>query len=117
MPIQPDITAYLEAAVRAAQMRETAIANNIANMGTAGYRRRAVQFEQTLAEAIKRGNVSEDDFKAQIFSPMNTPVDERGNDVSIDQEIGDMVQNTGAYKTYLRLLSKMYRQMETAINS
>ncbi|MCE5279985.1 MAG: flagellar basal body protein [Planctomycetaceae bacterium] len=116
MPIEPDVTTYLEAAVRAAGMRQTAIANNIANLDTAGYRRRAVQFEQTLAAALERGNVSEDDFKAQLVSPMNTPVDDRGNDVSIDQEIGDMVQNTGAYKTYLRLLSKLYRQIEAAVS-
>ncbi len=117
MPVQPDITSYLEAAVRAAGMRQTAIANNIANLATPGYRRHTVEFEQTLATALKRGNVSENDFKAQIVSPMSTPVDDRGNDVSIDQEIGDMVQNTGAYKTYLRLLSKLYRQAEMAINT
>ena len=50
-----------------------------------------------------------------IVPTMNTPVDARGNDVSLDVEVGELVKNAAMTKTYLRLLNKVYRQMELAI--
>ena len=46
---------------------------------------------------------------------MNTTVDSRGNDVDLDVEVGEMIKNGARYKMYVRLLNKMYKQMEMAI--
>jgi flagellar basal-body rod protein FlgB len=112
----PEITEYLEAALRGGSLRQAVIANNIANLNTPGFRRSVVPFEQRLAEAITEGReVDLKEFKEAVIQPKNTPVDSQGNDVSLEMEIGEMVKsNLG--KTYLRLLAKMYQQMELAMD-
>lgn len=117
MPARADIRTTLEAALKVAQLRQSAIANNIANLDTPGYRRKAVQFEELFSRALKAGKVNPADLKAQLATPMTTPVDDRGNDVSMEQEIGDLAKNSTAYKTYMRLMSKVYRQMDAAIGT
>ena len=105
----------LQAALRAASMRQSAIANNLANIETPGYRRHAVRFEDLLADALDSGgrlDVSE--VRPELYRPMDTPVGANGNDVSMDAEIGDLVRNTAMYKTYMRLLARLYRKIEMA---
>ena len=113
---QPNIINYLEAGLRAASLKQAVIANNIANLETPGYRRHDVEFEEHLAQALKSSSpVDLDKLKPRIIQPMNTPVAPNGNDVSLDTEVGEMIKNATTYKTYLRLLSKVYRQMELAM--
>ena len=113
---RPDITQCLEAAMRGANLRQAVIANNIANVNTPGYRRRAVEFEKFLAKAMASGEeVKAADITMKIFQPKDTTPDSTGNDVNRETEFGEMIKNDAMYKTYVRLLSKMYRQMEMAI--
>ena len=53
-------------------------------------------------------------LSAQIVQPANTPVDENGNDVSLDQEVGEMIRNGAKSRVFLRGLVKLYTQMELA---
>jgi flagellar basal-body rod protein FlgB len=107
---------YLEAGLRAAGLRQSVIANNIANLDTPGYRRSAVEFEKCLAEALSTsGPVDLTRVQAEIIQPMTTPVKSNGNDVSLDTEVGELIKNSGTYKLYLRLMGKVYSQMELAI--
>ncbi len=113
---KPSITEYIEAAIKAASLRQAVNANNIANINTPGYRRKAVQFEKFLAKAIASGaGVRPADVAMRIYQPENTLPDSSGNDVNLETEIGQMVKNDALYKTYVRLLSKLYRQMELAM--
>lgn len=115
---KPTITEYLEAGISGASLRQAAIASNIANIDTPGYRRMAAVFEKRLAEAIAAGQgVDLGELAKDIVRPNDTPVDSNGNDVSLEVEIGEMVKNVAMQKTYLRLLGKMYRQMELAIGT
>jgi flagellar basal-body rod protein FlgB len=108
----------LEAAMKSASLRQQAIANNIANLDTPDYRRGVVEFEQVLAKAIQSGDpVKALQERAQLTHPCNTPVDETGNDVNLDMEIADLMKNTSAQKTYLRLMAKIYNQMELAMRA
>ena len=112
---QPSLMEYLESGIRGASLREALIARNVANQSTPGYKRSAVKFEKLLTEAIESGKpVDLEMIKAEIFQPMNTPTDSSGNDVVIEVEIGEMIQIQGMLKTYLRLLGKLYGQMEIA---
>ena len=52
---RPEIIGYLEAALKAAGLQQSAIANNIANLDTPGYRRSTVAFKKHLTEAISAG--------------------------------------------------------------
>ena len=111
------VTDYIEAGLKASSLRQSLIANNIANLGTKGYRRKDIDFEKVLLEAMESGRIDMAQMEAHIFEPQNTPVNSDGNDVSLEMEIGEMVDNTSMYKTYLRLMSKMYRQMELAMST
>ena len=71
-----------------------------------------------LRRAMKSGDADElEKLQPSIIQPMNTPVGPDGNDVNLHTEIGEMIKSGGAYKTYLRLLAKTYRQMEQAMNT
>lgn len=103
----------LEAGLRAVQLQGKAIANNIANLNTPGYRRVAVEFREQLAKAIASGDLR--GLAAKMVHPMNTEVGSNGNDVDLDMEVGSLIKNAAMYKTYMRILAKRYRQMELAI--
>ena len=111
-----NVVAYLEAGMRAAGLRQRAIANNLANVDTPGFRRSEVRFEGMLARATESGrSLDPGDVEPELYRPMTTPVDARGNDVELEMELAELLKNSGRYKTYLRVLNKLYKQMEMAI--
>jgi flagellar basal-body rod protein FlgB len=110
------LTDYLEAGLRAASLRQTVIADNIANMATPGFRRRAVPFEKVFAEALARGEpIPTEGLLGRLHRPKIGPVKDNGNDVQLETEVADLVRNGLLYKTYARLLGRMYQQMENAM--
>ena len=111
-----NILNYLEAGVRAEGARQAAIANNIANMNTPGYRRSDVRFEEILAKAIEgQENLDPREMGLEFYQPKTTEVKGNGNDVALDTEVGEMVKNSLRHKAYMLLLKKKYRQIESAI--
>lgn len=112
-----NIVGFLEAGIRAESLRQRAIANNIANLETPGYRRIDVKFQELLAKALgSSGEVDLKEVLPQIYQPKETPVKSNGNDVNLESEIGQMVKNTLRHKAYIRLLNKKYRQIELAMD-
>jgi flagellar basal-body rod protein FlgB len=111
-----NIVGYLESGIRAEALRQKAIASNIANSETPGYQRVDVRFADLVANAMESGG-EPDEIEGEFFKPMNTEVNSKGNDVSLDAEIGEMVKNSLLHKTYMKLLARKYRQVETAINT
>ncbi len=112
-----NIVAFLEAGIRAENLRQRAIANNVANLQTPGYRRIDVKFEELLAKVLNSpGEVDLSEVEARIYEPKQTPVKSNGNDVNLETEVGQMVKNTLRHKTYVRLLNKKYSQIELAMN-
>jgi len=108
----------IEAGLRATALRSKVVANNVANINTPGFKRHAVRFEQLLAKQLESGRpLDVDDLLGQVFRPLNTVVEPNGNDVSIDVEVGEMVENGAMHKTYVRLLAKKYRQMALAMQT
>ena len=102
-----EIVQFLEAGLRAENLRQRAITNNIANQTTEGYRSLDVKFEELLAKALDSpGDIDLDEIKAQLYRPNQTPVKSNGNDVSLEAEIGKMIKNSLRYKAYIRLLQK-----------
>ncbi|MFC1677650.1 flagellar basal body rod protein FlgB, partial [Planctomycetota bacterium] len=96
--------------------RQKAIANNVANLETPGYRRLDVKFQELLAQAMdSSGNVNPKEIEALLYQPKDSHVKSNGNDVSLEAEVGAMVKNSLRHKTYVRILQKKYKQMELAI--
>jgi len=111
------IVDFLEAGIRAENLRQKAIASNIANIKTPGYRRIDVKFEELLAKALGSSGAADlSEVEPQIHQPKQTPVKSDGNDVNLEVEVGGMVKNTLRHKAYIRLLGKKYSQIELAIN-
>jgi flagellar basal-body rod protein FlgB len=111
------IIAIIEAGIKAEGLRQKAIANNVANLETPGYRRIDVKFEELLAKSLdSSGSVDLSKLEPQLYRPRQTPVKSNGNDVTLESEVGAMIKNSLRYTTYIRLLNKKYRAIELAIN-
>jgi flagellar basal-body rod protein FlgB len=111
------ITDFLNAGIKAETLRQQAIANNVANLETPGYRRIDVKFEQLLAKALdSAGAVDINEIEAELYQPKNTPVKPNANDVQMETEVGEMVKNTLRHIAYIRILKKKYDQLDLAMN-
>ena len=108
---------FLDAGIKAENLRQKSIANNISNLNTPGYRRLDVKFEEILAKTLDEdGSVNMDDLEPLLYNPKDTPVNEAGNDVSMENEVGQMIQNSARYRAYVRMLNKKYQQIQSAID-
>jgi flagellar basal-body rod protein FlgB len=112
-----NIVNLIDAGIKAETLRQKAIANNIANLETPGYRRIEVRFEELLARCL-RSNEEFDlsQIEAEIYQPKQTPVKSNGNDVNLEAEIGQMIKNTLRHKAYIRLLGRKYKQIDLAMD-
>jgi len=111
------IVDLLEAGMKAEGVRQKAIASNIANIETPGYRRLDIKFEELLTKALKSsGKTTVNDIEPEIFQPRNTPVRSNGNDVNMEIEVGNLVKNSLRYTAYVRLMQKKFAQIEAAIS-
>jgi flagellar basal-body rod protein FlgB len=107
----------IQSGINAESLRQKTIASNVANAQTPGYRRVDVGFKEMLAKALESpGDTNMDDIEPEIYQTMNTPLNEKNNDVALEVEVGEMVKNTLRHKTYIRLLQKKYQQIDLAIN-
>ena len=112
-----NIVDLIDAGIRAEALRQKAIANNIANLETPGYRRIDVKFEELLAKCLgSSGEFDLSEIEPQLYRPKQTPVKSNGNDVNLEAEIGQLIKDTLRHKAYIRLLGKKYNQIDLAIN-
>jgi flagellar basal-body rod protein FlgB len=86
----------LVAALRGSHARQKALADNIANVDTPGYRRKDVDFQSALRTAV----AGEADADTLAFSPQadgSAPVRIDGNSVDIDSEMAASAENALTY--------------------
>jgi flagellar basal-body rod protein FlgB len=125
-------TEVLTASLRGHNARNTAIANNIANAETPGYKRIDVSFEAALAQAVEsdRSRLSRGENSLPTFGGTRRAVDEfmpgvrsvdtttmrvDGSNVDPDDEMAQLSANTLAHQTVVSLLDKRFAQFRTAI--
>ena len=122
---KPDI--LLTKMLDKAAMHQRVIASNVANVGTPGYQRLGVSFEEKLAKAVRQGK------KMRTSHPRHMPSSswqrklkpevvkiENGysngiNNVNIDEEMVDLAKNQLDFNIGTRLLSMRYSQLKTAV--
>jgi flagellar basal-body rod protein FlgB len=77
----------------AAMVRHEALANNLANVNTPNYIRKDIEFKDALISAIgdpeKLARV-----KPKLVEDFNTKANSSGNNVSMQQELSRMTQNS-----------------------
>jgi flagellar basal-body rod protein FlgB len=110
-----DIVKLLETGIKAEGLRQSAIASNIANIETPGYRRLDIKFEELLDKAMRADAADSDAIEPEVYQPKTTPIKSNGNDVILEAEIGDMLKNSLRHTAYTRLLRRKLAQMETAV--
>ncbi len=111
----------LESAMRFRLARQGALASNVANADTPGYRRIDVTFERALqraggdlARTHARHLASGDEAGHRIVrGPRGTRPD--GNGVDRDQEVLRMARNAGAFKDAATVLSRIYAMRRMAV--
>lgn len=126
-------TDVLAAAMRGLDARNTALANNIANAETPGYKRVDVSFEAALADAVEsdRSRMRHDsalpdlsgassadevaDFAPSVNSLDTTTMRVDGSNVDPDDEMAQLSANQLAHQTVVSLLDKRFAQFRTAI--
>lgn len=107
-------------ALGASSLRQSLIADNIANVNTPDHVRMKVVFEQHLADAL--GRISASDSPAEALSelsgvePQVTQDSARGTKVELEQEMVALSANALRYQALTRGLSR-YMSIASAIAS
>lgn len=108
----------LDVGIRAEGLRQQAIASNIANAQTPGYRRVDVRFEQVLEKALRSGRQLDiESIEPQVYRPGGKSLGPTENDVSLEQEVGQMVKNSIRQRAFIRILARKYQQIAQAMDT
>jgi flagellar basal-body rod protein FlgB len=105
----------LERATQAVGLRQRTIAENLANVNTAGYRRRDVQFHEALNSALSDGKQA---LKSVTFTPdvdQTAPLRGDGSNVDIDKEQSAMAQVGLEYDALIQVMRVRVQIMRMAI--
>jgi flagellar basal-body rod protein FlgB len=110
----PDaVTSVLASALDGLATRQGVIADNIANVDTPGFRATSVDFESSLADALRRGELPADGVDP-VVRPTNAPVGADGNNVDLRKESLAAVQSQFQYQMMSRAVSDRFAVLTTA---
>jgi flagellar basal-body rod protein FlgB len=104
----------LSAALQGAHARQSALADNLANVDTPGYVRKDVDFHATLAAAME----GDGDMQAMDFTPQadaSAPVRVDGNSVDVDSESSALAQNALEYDALTRVATARIDILKSAM--
>jgi flagellar basal-body rod protein FlgB len=103
----------LRVAVAGLSARQTAIADNIANIETPGYQARKVNFEEALSSAVAHGQ-SPSTVTPSVQTSLE-PSRLNGSNVNLDEESLSHIDTTLRYQLTLRALDSKYGMLRDAI--
>lgn len=103
----------MTSALDALSMRQRVIAHNIANVQTPGYQARRVDFENTLAAAVRQGSGS----VAPSIGVSLEPTREDGNNVNLDTEVISNTDTSLRYQLATRAVEGTFTSLRTAMRS
>lgn len=124
--INTQLINLLEKAMDGSTLRHSALANNLANVNTPGYKRSDVSFRASLAEAIgtqlplKKTSPLHLNNLAQHSAPefisdTQTSLRNDGNNVDVDVELATMAENNLYFNSLAQLLSSQLSVLRQAI--
>ena len=110
----PDaVSAVLASSLDGLALRQSVIADNIANVDTPGFRATSVDFESSLAGALQRGEMPMTGLEPQEL-PSNAPVGPNGNNVDLRQESLAAIQTQFQYQVMTRAATDRAALVTTA---
>lgn len=120
---------FLKTALDGASMRHAAISENIANVNTPGYKKKTVDFEGVLENALEKNKLklyttNKRHIGAGLGSSLNPVISENknfsvrrdGNSVNIDMEIAERAKNEIYYSAISRQVSRQFEALNSVIN-
>ena len=114
----------------AAMLRTRAIANNIANVNTPGYRRVEISFEEELKNALdktrlkgyadneKHLNLGRPDLSevaAKAYKPVDPTLASGVNNVDIDREMAKLAETQITYNYGIKFGQQVFKKLNSAI--
>jgi flagellar basal-body rod protein FlgB len=109
----------LEQAISGAALRQRAIANNIANANTAGYKRVDVDFHAALDQALSAPDPKAQLKKLTFDTTTDTSTSTRadGNNVDIDAEMANLSQNSLEYQSLVQVARARMQMLQIAMGT
>ena len=106
----------LERALTGASLRQQALANNVANINTAGYKRSDVDFHSAIAAAMGGGK---ERLESLSFTPAvdnATAMRADGNNVDADQEMAALAENGIEYQALIAVAKARMQMLEIVMS-
>ena len=110
-------------ALQAAQLRNSVISHNIANVDVPGFRRGIVEFENVFRDEIERAGAEGRRVDTSrvtptiTFSNVDLPHRNDGNNVDIEVEMVSLYQNSARYETMSVSLMNNYRRINAVLSA
>lgn len=105
----------LERALSGSSLRQQAIAQNIANVNTPGYRRQDVDFQSALQQAWDGGEASVSSVSPTTITDNSTVMRQDGSSVDIDTEAAEQAKNGLTYEAVESLMKSRIAILKSAI--
>ncbi|MFL5826704.1 MAG: flagellar basal body rod protein FlgB [Thermoleophilaceae bacterium] len=103
----------LERALQGASLRQQALAENLANVNTPGYRRKDVDFHGALRAAMSAGDPGAASFSVE--ADPSAPMRADGNSVDADVEGSRLAQNGLEYSALVQVMRGRIDIIEAAM--
>ena len=117
MEIFDTVHIALERAIQGAGLRHEALASNLANVNTPGYRRQDVDFHSALQAAMPGGRDAIAATPIAASTDESAPMRPDGNSVDIDSEASNLAQNALEYEALTQVLRVRGDILEIALGT
>ncbi|HWI72376.1 MAG TPA: flagellar basal body rod protein FlgB [Baekduia sp.] len=105
----------LERALTGSSLRQQAIAQNIANVNTPGYRRQDVDFQTALHQAWDQGEAKVENVAPTIETDPSSIMRADGSSVDIDTEAAQQAKNGLTYEAVSAVMKTRVAILKSAI--
>jgi flagellar basal-body rod protein FlgB len=105
----------LERALAGSSLRQQAIAQNIANVNTPGYRRQDVDFQSALQAAWDQGTSRVEAVAPSVQTDQSAVMRADGSSVDIDNEAASQAENGLQYEAVTSVMKTRIAILKTAI--
>ena len=105
----------LERALSGAAVRQSAIAENLANVSTPGYRRQDVDFHSALRSAFAAGREAVEGAAIRVTTDPAAPMRQDGNSVDADVENAEQARNGLEYEAIASVMKARSDVLRAAI--
>ena len=115
MSVLPSNFDLLRQSLAGTELRHRVVSQNLANVNTPGYEAQEVDFEQQLADEVRKGSHKIGELTPEVRTAAGFPAREDGNSVDFDYELTQLNANAVLHQTFAQIISKKVSMMRSAI--